>query len=179
MTTPEILTLANIILTAITLTVVYFNYRHSREKDFQDNLYKIKVKSYKKIINQCLDVWQQLDINSTPFVQIYDFKNENEWTIYYEKEVTKLIHIGFDIQKTVFRETTFLPAKVMDTIFDFSNKCIRYVVIAGHFDTGLIIEKQDELHVLFFEVINSLRTDLGIEIIDESLQKRIGEMSNW
>lgn len=178
MTTTEILTLTNIILTAITLTVVYSNYRHGREKDFQDSLYKIKVESYKKIVDQCVDVWQQLDINSTPFVQIYDCKDKDEWELYCEKEVTKLVHLGFDIQKTIFKETTFFPAKVMDAVFDFSNKCIRYVVIATHFDTALIIEKQDELHETFFEVVNSLRADLGIAVIDESLQKRIGEMSN-
>lgn len=179
MTTVEILTLTNIILTAITLTVTYFNYRHSREKDFQDNLHKIKSESYKTIIDQCLDGWQQLDINSTPFEKIYDCKDKTEWDVYYEKNVSTLIHIGFDIQKTIFKETVFLPSKVMDTVFEFSNKCIRYVVIAGNFDTSLLIEKQDELHELFFEVINSLRSDLGIEMIDKSLKKRIKEMSNF
>ena len=66
----------------------------------------------------------------------------------------------------------------MDTVFEFSNKCIRYVVVASHFDTGLIIERQDELHELFFEVVNTFRSDLGIEVINESLKSRIGEMNS-
>lgn len=178
MTTTEILTTVNIGLTVITIAVSYANYTHIRQKNFQENLYKIKLEAYKKLIDQCLDTWRQLDINASPFVEIYDFDTKDEWEKYYEKEVGKLVHLGFDIQKTIFKETTFLPSKVMDTVFEFSNKCIRYVVIAAHFDTGLIIERQDELHELFFEVVNVFRKDLGIEIIDESLKSRIGEMNS-
>ncbi len=178
MTTPEILTTVNIFLTVITIAVSYANYTHIRQKDFQDNLYKIKVEAYKKLIDQCLDTWRQLDINSTPFVQIYDFKTKEEWQAYYEQEVGKLVHLGFDIQKSIFRETTFLPSKVMDTVFAFSEKSIRYVVNAVHFDTGVIVAGQDELHELFFDVVNAFRTDLGIEVINDSLKSRIGEMNS-
>ena len=177
MTTAEVLTLTNIILTAIALAVGYSNFKHLREKDFHDILYKTKFDTYKIIIDQCLDVWRQLDINSTPFVEIYDIKDKADWEIYHEKEISKLIHLGFDIQKTVFKYTTYLPGNVMDKVFEFSEKCIRYVVIAYHFDTGLIIEKQDELHKLFFEVVNSFRSDLGIEIIDESLKTRLSQIN--
>jgi hypothetical protein len=178
MTNPEILTTVNIVLTVITIAVSYSNYTHIRQKDFQDSLYKIKVEAYKKLIEQCHDAWHQLDINSTPFVQIYDFNTKEEWEDYYKREVAGLVHIGFDIEKTIFKETMFLPAKVMDKVYEFTTKCIRYVVIASHFDTGLIIEQQDELHELFFEVVNTFRSDLGIEVIDESLKSRIGEMNS-
>lgn len=178
MTTPEILTMVNIFLTVITIAVSYANYTHTRQKEFQENLYKIKIETYKKIIEQCHDAWHQLDINSTPFVEIYSIKEKHDWEIYYKKEVVKLIHLGFDIEKIIFKETMFLPTKVMDKVYEFATKCIRYVVIASHFDTGLIIEHQDELHELFFEVVNAFRNDLGIEIIDESLKSRIGEMNN-
>lgn len=53
MTNPEILTVVNIILTVITIAVSYANYTHIRQKDFQDNLYKIKVEAYKNLIDQC------------------------------------------------------------------------------------------------------------------------------
>ena len=178
MTTPETLTIVNIILTIVTIAVSYANYTHIREKDFHDNLYKTKVEAYKKLIDQCVDVWKQLDINSTPFVQIYEIKDPEEWKEYYLKEVSKLFHLGFDLQKEIFKHTTFLPSKVMDKVFEFSEQCLSYVTIASHFDTGLIIERQDELHELFFEVVNTLRSDLGIEVINESLKSRIGEMNS-
>lgn len=178
MSNPAILTTINIFLTVITFAVTYANYTHLREKDFQENLYKIKVEAYQNLIEQCLDSWRQLDINAAPFVQIYDFKTKADWEDYYQKEVSGLTHLGFNIQKTIFKEATFLPSKVMETVFEFSNICVRYVVVAVHFDTGLIIEKQDELHELFFEVVNAFRTDLEIEVINESLKSRIGEMNN-
>lgn len=178
MTTTEILTLTNIVLTAIAIAVTYANYTHIREKDFQDNLYKTKVEAYRTLIEQCVDIWRQLDINSTPFVQIYDVKDEAQWMEYFLKEIHPLYHLAFDLQKEIFRHTTFLPSKVMDKVFEFSEECLSYITTASHFDTGLIIQRQDELHDLFFELVNTLRSDLGIELIDESLNRRIGEINN-
>ena len=143
-----------------------------------DAVQKTRAKRVARSGGAFYETWRQLDINSTPFVQIYDFNNKEDWQKYYEKEVGKLVHLGFDIRKTIFKETTFLPSKVMDTVFEFSNKCISYVVVASHFDTGLIIERQDELHKLFFDVVDAFRNDLGIEVINESLKIRIGEMNS-
>jgi hypothetical protein len=73
MTTEETLTTINIFLTSITLVVGYLTYRFSKKKDFEDQLFQIKIEAYKEINEACFKAFQKLDVNSTPFVEMYDF----------------------------------------------------------------------------------------------------------
>lgn len=178
MSTGEILTLVNICMTAVSMSILYFNYRHTREKDFHDNIYKLKLDSYKKIIAQCHNAYKTLDINSTPFAQLYDIKDTQEWRKYYEQSITPLFRIGFDIRDIIYTDTVFLPSHVMDETFKFSDNCLQFVTICAHQNSEYIINKQDELHDLYFNVVNTIRADLGIEIIDDSLKARINMLTN-
>lgn len=42
-----------------------------------------------------------------------------------------------------------------------------------HFDTGYIIENQQKLHDIYWELLNMYRKDLNIESIDIDLKKRL------
>ena len=173
MTVSEILTLVNIILTAFTLTVAYFTYRHSREKDFQDKLYQIKIEAFKDINEKCYSAYKKLNINSTPIVQIYDFTEKTDWEIYYKKEVVQMQQIGFDLQNDVYKYTVFIPADIGDKLYFFSDLCMSFVEECIHFDPELLIEKQKILWDSYADLVKTMRKDLMVDVIDYGLFNRI------
>lgn len=173
MTTEETLTTINIFLTSITLVVGYLTYRFSKKKDFEDQLFQIKIEAYKEINEACFKAFQKLDVNSTPFVEMYDFKTENEWRKYYEKEVTPLFYIGFDIEKLVFKHTLFLPPGIVDKFDEYGQYCLSYITQFGHFDSKLNCESSDRLWEMYTELLGLLREDLKVLELDKGLVSRI------
>jgi hypothetical protein len=150
------------------------NYQHIRQNEFQSKLFQIKIDAYRRIIEQCHGAYIQLDINTEPFNAIYK-KSKDEWQEYFLKEISPLYKLGFDIESLVYKETIFLPSEVMDCVHNFSQRCLSFVTISSHYDAGLIIEDQNQIHRLYFEVVNSFRKDLNIDLIDQSLIARMRE----
>lgn len=173
MTTIETLTLVNIILTALTLTIAYFNYLHFRKKEFQEKLYQIKIDAYKDISRRCYDAYQELDVNSSPFVEIYDHKDKKAWEAHFLQEVTKMYKVGNSLEKHVYQYTIFIPNDLADKIYEYAGICTSYVTQFSHFDTGLNCHTHDKIWELYIDIIEAIRNDLKIEIIDRSLLKRI------
>lgn len=173
MTIEQTFTLTTIILTTVNVGLTYFNLKYNRKKDFQDKLYQLKLDAYRELNESCYEATQRLDINSTPFVQIYDFKDKSEWTEYCKQNMGEQFIQSFDLQKLTFKNSLILPSDIVDKYHEFTNFCISFVTSSYHFDQGLIINNQDRLWDLYTDLLNSFRKDLQIETIDGSLSKRI------
>jgi hypothetical protein len=173
MTIEQTFTLATITLTALNVGLTFFNLKYSRKKDFQDKLYQLKLDAYKELNESCYEATQRLDINSTPFVQIYDFKDKNEWTEYCKQNMGEQHHLSFNLQKLTYKNSLILPSDIVDKYHEFTNFCIAFVTSTYHFDTGTIINNQDRLWELYTDLLNSFRKDLKIETIDGGLRQRI------
>lgn len=132
---PEMLiSIANILLTTINVMTTYFNLRFNRRKDLSAACYEIVVK---------------LDVNSTPFVQIYDYQSKEEWTEYCEKNMGELIIEGFALEKVLYKHVLVVPIEIREHFNEFKSKCLSFIKNSYHFDTGLIIENQDLLWDLY------------------------------
>src|SRR5664279_5851377 len=102
MTTEQIFTTITVGLTSVNVLLTYFNFRRSRKKEFQDKLFQFKVDAYKTLNDACYGAVKRLDINSSPYVAIYDYSDEAEWVKYCEANMgTEIIH-GFKLQDLVY-----------------------------------------------------------------------------
>ncbi len=173
MTTDQIFITITVVLTSINVLLTYFNLRHSRKKEFQDKLFQFKIDAYKLLNEACYSAVKRLDINSKPYVEIYKFTDKKEWVKYCEANMGAEIIDGFKLQDLVYGQAMYLPADVVDKFYCFTNNCISFVTQAYHFDTGLIISNQDRLWEEYIELLNLIRKDLNIELIDTGLRHRI------
>lgn len=163
----------NIVLTTATLTVAWLVYRHSRKKDFQDSLFKIKLDAYKEINDLCYTAYRQLDPNNSPFAEIYDFRNKSEWQTFYMTNVTKMYSVGRQLEKSVYKHCIFLPQDITDKLHEYAGICTFYVTQFAHFDTGLNCETHDRIWELYVDLFSAMRDDLKVERIDRDLLDRI------
>jgi len=168
----------NIIILTINVGLIYWTLIHNRKKDFEDQLFKEKFDTYKNLIELSYEALKKLDINSTPIVQIYDIKDKKKWREYFQKEASTLYKVGFELEDIVRKKSVYLPSPVVNKFIDFTQFCIGYVTNCYHYDTGLIIDCQESLWGLFFDLNNEIRADLNIDLIDESLKNRIFKNMN-
>jgi hypothetical protein len=173
MITVEAIALCNTILTIITLTVTYFNFRHSRKKDFQNKLFQIKLDAYKDLSTKCYDAYLTLDINSTPFNEIYKIETKEDWDSYFVKEITPLYQVGFKLQKSIYAYAYLLPDNIIEQYYAFSNLCLSLVTSSAHFDTELIINNSDQLFEDYVALVKLIKQDLKIEVINKGLLNRV------
>lgn len=173
MKTEHYLTLFGIFLTLINIILTYFNLRFSRRKEFQDKLFQLKFEAYNELNNACYESVNRLDINSTPFVQIYDFKQKDEWVEYCENNMGNEYKQSHDIQRLMYKYSLILPSDIIEKYYEFTNACISFVTSCYHFDSELISNNQNQLANLYVDLINKFRTDLNIDLIDGSLSRRI------
>jgi hypothetical protein len=133
----------------------------------------MKVDAYKSLNDACYASIMRLDINSTPYVEIYNYADENEWLKYCEANMGAEIIEGFRLRDLVYRQVIYLPTEIVDKFYDFSNDCLSFVTQAYHFDASIIIANQDRLWEKYIDLMNSIRKDMNIEIIDTGLRRRI------
>jgi len=173
MTNIEIITLSNTVLTTVTLALAYFNYSHSRKKDFQDKLYQLKLDAYKDLNAKCYDAYLALSSNAEPFDQLNEIDTPEEWDKVLGKASSKLYKIGYGLQESFFGYAYLLPDKVLDQYHEYSNFCIGFATMAFHYDTVLIADNTDRLWDYYTGLVNLIRQDLNIEVIDKGLLKRV------
>jgi len=81
-----------------------------------------------------------LEINSSPFVEIYIFKGKEEWSKYCVQNTGESFSIGSTLQQEVYQYAFYLPVDVVDKFYGFSSLCISFVPISYHFDQALIVK---------------------------------------
>jgi len=173
MTTEQIFTTITIGLTAANVLLLYSNLRNSQRKDFQDKLFQFKIDAYKTLNDACYATVKRLDINSSPYVEIYNYADKEQWVTYCEAYMGSEIIDGFKLQDLVYGQAMYLPVEVVDEFYTFTNDCISFVTQVYHFDAGLIIDNQDLLWDKYINILNLIREDLNIKLIDTGLKRRI------
>lgn len=173
MTLEQSLPVISAVITTANVVMTYFNFQHGRKKDFQDKLFQLKLDACKELNDACYEATVRLDINSSPFVQIYDTPTKQEWLTYCQENMGEEIIKGFDMQRLAYKNAFILPAEIVDNYLAFTYQCIAYVKNSYHFDQELIVENQDQLWELYLKLVNSFRKDLDINTIDWGLRKRI------
>ena len=167
--------LANLFLLAINLIFLYYSFKRNRKKDFEDQLFKTKLTAYYSIAEKCFEALLKLDAESTPFNKIYEIKDKDEWELYFQKNISPLYEVGFNLMSEVNRHSILLPNEILKELNSYSNLCLGYVTNYFHLDSNIVIDCEERLWKKYNELINSIRTDLKIELIDESLNRRISK----
>ncbi len=173
MTPEQTFTMTALVLTLVNVLLTYSNFRHNRKKDFQDRLFSLKIEAYNVLNEACYFRLKDLDINSTPFVQIYDYKDDKTWQKYCEKSMGPEIVAGFKLRNLIYAQAIYLPSDVLNRFLEFADDCISFVSQAYNFDTEHIINRQDALERAYVTLVNEIRMDLKIEVIDSGLQRRL------
>lgn len=112
-------------------------------------------------------------MNSSPFNEVYEINTKEEWDKYFVKEIGKLYHVGFTLQETIYNYAYLLPNDVIGKYYDFSNYCLSFVTNSAQYDTVLMCDTTDRLWQHYTDLVNLVRHDLKIELIDESLLHRL------
>ena len=173
MKTQTIFTLSTILLTSINVGLTYLNIRNGRRKEFEDKLFQLKLDAYNEMNQVCYEAIKRLDINSSPFCDIYNFKEKEEWEKHYTENVNEQLHYGFEMRDLIFKYTLIIPSTIISKYEIFTNHCINYVTICAHFDIEMIMDKENKISDLYYDLLNDFRIDLKIDIIDGGLRQRI------
>jgi hypothetical protein len=173
MTTEQKFTIITILLTAINAFMTYINFRHNRKKEFQEKLFELKLEAFNEINQVCLNAIRRLDINSSPFNEIYEYKNLEAWEEYCEKNIGEQFIKSLDMKDLTYKYGIIIPPCILDKYHEFANLCVAYVTTSTHFETKLIVNLQEKLHNHYIDILNEFRTDLKIETIDDSLKNRL------
>ncbi|MEZ4720403.1 MAG: hypothetical protein R2813_00835 [Flavobacteriales bacterium] len=166
----------NILILALNAFVIYRALIHDKRKDFESKLFELKLEAYRSIHVACSEIQLQLDINSDPFVKIYDYdkSQKGEWEDYCRENILPMVNVGQGCFDSVFKEHgVYIPNSVMDCLQEFCVLATRYIVESVHFDTRILLDKEDRLNEALFNLRQTMRTDLGIDKLDRSLEDRI------
>ncbi|UZO80389.1 hypothetical protein NBT05_15710 [Aquimarina sp. ERC-38] len=137
MNSEQVLTSINILLTSATFLVGYLTYRFYKKKDYEDKIFNMKFETYSKLNELCFNAFNKLNPNNSPLVEIYDYKDKDKWTKYYEKEVMKMDEIALEIERVIMKSSFYLPSETLNAALEFSQYCIKYITQYAHFDTEL------------------------------------------
>lgn len=168
----------NLSLIAVNSFVLYKTYYADRKKDFENRLYELKLTAYTDLNKVCSDIQLQMDVNSSPFVEIYDFKldQRDEWEKYCQSNILKMVNIGQQCLDDAERNYgLYISNEVLSKLREFCLLATRFVVESHHFDTSILIDKQDRIAQALYDLRDEMRRDMNFDVLDRSLQKRINE----
>ena len=164
----------NIVILGFNGLVIYWTFYRAKNKDFEKHLFDKKLNAYEKINVECSKIFDRIDVNSSPFVEIYDCKSKKEWEKYYEKNIAKMCGIGIRyFEKVQADYGLIISNKVLSSLDEFITISTRFTVEAHHFDTGILVDKQDRAYNLLDNLRQEMRKDLKLEEIDKSLRNRL------
>jgi hypothetical protein len=168
------ITLVNALLTIINLVISNNTYKLSKKKDFQENLYYLKLEAYNEITRYCYKCMEELSIQNNPINKIYDITDMDEWQDYCKTELDPLYKTVAEIENLSFKHYLILPSDFLEQINAFRFSCFQYLCnvqnlkdSTGTFSFGS--ELWNEYHIL----VNKFRKDLSIQELDKTLAKRI------
>ena len=172
----SIFKVVNIIFLIINGYFLYRIFLSDRKRKFEDMLYDKKLLLYQEILNKVSEISSILDYSSEPFDSIHKFDDKSEWEKYCEKEIFPLISHGMNLLEDIQKLYSLLiPEKILKILENFSMYSVRFVVESYHFEGEIILEKQLKMLNIKFDLINEMRSDLKIDLIDESLKDRLKE----
>ena len=129
--------------------------------------------AYQEILNRCYETTKRLDLNSSPYAMIYDYKDKSSWEAHWMTVNGVEYEASFKLQDLLHNHAHLLPRSVIDPFQLFVDRSIRFVTVTTHFDTEILIDYMDKLWGEYNDLSESIRMDLHIEVIGIQLQRRI------
>lgn len=115
----------------------------------RDFFFKEKHAAFKRIKADIVALKRNLSIDSTPFVQIYQFLEEGktiqEWEKYHSENINPLYNEVFDFQNHLSELKQYLPKNIYDLAYEYSKECLRYVTTYANYNTKTIFSMEDKM----------------------------------
>jgi hypothetical protein len=129
----------------------------------RDFFLKEKHTAFKKIKASIVHLKRELDINSTPFVQIYDFFDEGktiqEWQVYFNENISPLYKEAYDFQSQLAELKQYIPKNIHDLAYNYSEQCIRYISTTANYNTITIFEMEDIMIDAYNKISDAIDKD--------------------
>jgi hypothetical protein len=152
--------------------VSFIQLRRSRRQNNEDIIFQNKIDVYRQIISQTYDFLQK-----SYFIldELPDFKgNKEEWTETKMPELYRQLNPMIDKMDSDFiGHVIFLPDDFIKKYNEFSFKCQRLLVEHYHFDNQVSIETYMTLTEMHNDLINEVRRDLHVDLLNEKLKYRL------
>jgi hypothetical protein len=161
-----------IVLAILAWFISFIQLRRSRRQNNEDIVFQHKIEAYRITIAQAYDFLQR-----SHFIldELADYKgDENSWVEGRMPEIFREINPILDKMDSDFiQHVMFLPELFVKRYNDFSFKAQRLLVEHYHFDNGVSIETYQMLTEMHSELINEVRKDLHIDLLNEKLKYRL------
>lgn len=172
----HILDWINIVILTFNGIVIYFTFYRDKNKDFEKLLFDKKLLAYEEINSECSKLFDKIDLDSSPFTEIYETKSKEDWEKYYEKNIAKLAGIGvFYFEEVQAKYGLIISNKILSLLDKYTFIITRFVVESYYFNTGILIDKHERAYDLLDKLRQEMRKDLKIEEINSSLRNRLKE----
>ena len=164
----QYLTLASLLIAAGALGVSTLTYRRNRRFENENHLYRTKT-----------DVYQMLTRKAYELVSFYEdayfeIKNavENNNPIDIEKYGEEIDIKAYRFEKEAAAHSLLLPKKVLDSLEEFID-----AVLYRNDPEGPVVDSMHDTLITVYEqvevLVNDFRADLNVEVLNESLFRRI------
>lgn len=169
----------NIAIIVFNGIVIYLTFYREKNKEFEKHLFDKKLIAYEEINKECSKIYEKIDLESSPFTEIYDIKTKEEWHKHFEKNIGKMVGIGLlYLEKVQAEYGLIISNDVLGKLNDFITIVTRFIVESHHYDTEILIDKQERAYTLLDELRQEMRKDLNLKEIDKSLRDRLKRKFN-
>jgi hypothetical protein len=166
----QYLTLVSMVIAAGALIVSTLTYRRNRRFENENHLYKTKT-----------DVYQMLTRKAYELVSFYEdayfeiknaVENDNPVAVDVEKYGDEIDLKAYRFEKEAAFHSLLLPKKVLDSLEEFID-----AVLYRNDPEGPVVDSMHDTLISVYEkvefLVNDFRTDLNVEVLNESLFRRI------
>ena len=159
------------------LCAVWISFKvYSRQKSLENenHFFKYKIEQYQELINDAYDllnVYQEI-IDDGRYMIDTAFDQQD-----IDKLILKIDKKTNEFRKTLTKFTLFLPQEILDKLEVFYDNLYGKLEIREGMDINADFDKIEELTISLInrieEIINMMRKDIGVDMLNHKLNKRI------
>jgi hypothetical protein len=166
----QFLTLLSLMIAAGALIITTLTYRRNRRLENENHIYKIKTEVYGQLTQKAYEL---VNYYEDAYFEIKEaLETANPKQIDFDKYADDIDLKGYRFEKEAAANSLLLPQKVLDSLEDFIDS-----VLYGEEPEGEKLEAMHETLLLVYEkvetLINDFRSDLNVQMLNESLFRRI------
>jgi hypothetical protein len=150
-----------------------YNYLDNRRKDFEDQLFKIKLELYNTINDHSYEVISAFDVSADPFETLFNINDPEQKERWYIKQIAPLMDYCFRLESTVHKSSIYIPSNVLEELFILISLAKQLIAKSGTLSSKDVIDLADRLIRQWTIVQVKIRADLKIEKLDQGLNSRI------
>lgn len=160
-----------IVISIVALVVPYLTYKREEKQANQDIIFQEKVNAYKAITHESFTIYQNY-FDLVNKVQFYE-GTEDEWENTVLKEVTSFYHLSFDLKKSLYSYSVLLPSNIFKEAEELSESFLGFVTNATHCNSRIIIESYEHIGNKLYKLVDLIRKDLNVDVLNTELSNRI------